>query len=165
MILIAGAGQNVGKTTLACKLIEKLAQSQYVSAVKVAGHHHQLTAQQTVVYRGNGLLITIETNATSHKDTSRYIRAGAHQSFFVLCNETGIDELVDWMNKQLKGWVICESGIVGKFMTPDVALFVEGNDTEKRVEWSFNFQKIRMVGDNFEPPFSSLLNFDSYEND
>lgn len=157
LILIAGTGQNVGKTTLACRLIQQLAKNGMVNAMKVAGHRHQLTSLQPVIYRGEGLVISIETNHASAKDSSRYLRAGAHRSYFVLCNESGIDELTHWINENLQGWLVCESGIVGRTMIPDFAFFVKGEEPKKQAPWRFDYQTVRYINEEFFPSAETLL--------
>jgi hypothetical protein len=118
-----------------------------------------------VVHRSDGLIISKETNAESGKDTSRYIRAGAQNSYFVLCNEAGINELVQWIDQNLSAWVVCESGIVGKSLVPDVAFFLEGEEQLKKPSWSFKYQTLKMVNNEFYPSVKNLFEPRNYEND
>ena len=53
ILLIAGSGQNVGKTTFACQLIQNV-QNQKPIAVKITPHFHKLTPGLIKIAEGKG---------------------------------------------------------------------------------------------------------------
>lgn len=157
LILIAGAGQNVGKTTLACQIIEKLAKNNDVTAIKIAGHHHPITNLQKVIFQSEGITVTEETNWDSNKDSSRFLKAGAKRSIFILTSDHKMGELANWLKLNMTGWVVCESGLIGKYIQPLKAIFVEGTSHEKGSTWEFPFVKTIMHNGAFQPTIEELL--------
>ncbi len=145
-ILIAGTGRNVGKTTLACRLIKQLAATGKVTAVKIAPHFHELTKRQIVIHQEEGLTIVHETDEATDKDTSRYLRAGAWPAIYVQAVNKKLPALIGWMEKKLDTNfpVIIESGGLGKYIHPGKAYFVEGKSTEKQPKWNFEYECINL---------------------
>ncbi len=43
ILLIAGTGRNVGKTLLACEIIQQLSKTMAVTAIKTSSHEHPLS--------------------------------------------------------------------------------------------------------------------------
>lgn len=155
MILVAGSGRNVGKTTLACRLITGLSNHYPVTSIKVSTHIHDLTHQQKVIYQVNGLTISEEKDGTSSKDSSRFLRAGAETSLFIQVEDDHLPELVSWLKQNNRGWTICESGTLGKYIVPIKAIFIEGK--EKRPSWNFTYLKTRLVNDCFTLAIDDIL--------
>lgn len=151
LILIAGAGRNVGKTTLCCRLIAKLSQIDQVTAVKVSPHRHVLTDKQKVLFESEGLIISEETDDDSSKDSSRYLRAGATQSLFVLVHDDRIEILANWLKENIKGWMVCESGYLGNVVVPQRAIFVDSEGSDKTPNWDFPFMTTVFRNDQFVP--------------
>ena len=82
LLLIAGNGRNVGKTTLACKIIARFAGETEVTGLKITPHFHPVNEDDVVIQTNNFLIIN-ETQISS-KDSSLMLQAGAKQVFFVM---------------------------------------------------------------------------------
>ncbi len=82
IILISGTGSNVGKTTLSCRIIEQFVHLGIV-AVKITPHWHPQPDNIPVLLKEDHLLIIRENNLNSAKDSSRMLRSGARQVYFV----------------------------------------------------------------------------------
>lgn len=156
-ILISGSSRNVGKTTLACKIIETLSFKGEVIAVKISKHVHQLTEKHKVIFELPGLLIAEELDNRSSKDSSRYLQSGAFRSFFVQANDDQFSVLAVWLKENLTGTVVCETGFLGNFLTPTKAFFVEGEEKQKEIHWKFPFKRTTFDGKEFHPSVQELL--------
>ena len=157
LILISGAGRNVGKTTLCCLIIEKLKVQNQITAVKVTSHYHKLTEKQKVIYKIDGLTISEEIDETSSKDSARFLRSGAKKSLIVQVNDEKIPELLTWLQENITGMIICESGIVGQFVTPLKAIFVDCDSPVKVSKWDFQFSITKLVNQEFKPNLNVIL--------
>lgn len=157
LILIAGAGRNVGKTTLMCLLIKKLKNQHNVTAVKVSSHHHKINDKQKLIYQSEGLKISEEQDNLSSKDSARYIRAGANKSLFVQLIDKKMPDLITWLKKNVDGLILCESGIMGQFITPSKAIFVDSENPIKKPKWDFPYAKTIMEKNVFKPGIEELL--------
>jgi hypothetical protein len=155
--LISGSGRNVGKTTLACLIIEALSKKGEVAAAKISKHVHPLTGRQEVVLQLPGLLIAKELDRNSTKDSSRYLQSGASHSFFIQAEESMFPKLVSWLGEHLSGTVVCETGYLGNFLIPTKAIFIEGIHAEKEIHWKFPFSKTTFDGKEFNPSVNELL--------
>lgn len=157
MILIAGAGQNVGKTTLACEMIKHLSEIKQVTAIKISGHRHLLTNLQKVIYKVEGLVISEELDTHSQKDSSRFLQNGASISLFIQVDDNGIEEAANWIKLNIDGQIICESGILGKVVKPGKAFFVEKMNSAKNPFWSFPHDLVQFDGEQFIPKLENIL--------
>jgi len=156
--LISGSGRNVGKTTLACKIIEALSLKREVTAVKISKHVHLLTEKQKVIFELPGLTIAEELDRESLKDSSRYVQSGAKRSLFVQAEEEQFSVLAIWLQEHLEGAVVLETGYLGNFLSPSKAFFVEGIHAEKEIFWKFPYQRTTFDGKEFHPSVQELLN-------
>jgi hypothetical protein len=73
VVVIAGSGSGAGKTAVGCALIAALPELRWV-AVKISPHAHQ-GSEPAPIWE--------ETDRSSHKDTGRYLAAGAVQALLV----------------------------------------------------------------------------------
>lgn len=155
--LISGSGRNVGKTTLACKIIELLSLEGEVTAVKISKHVHLLSEKQKVIFELPGLLIAEERDTKSSKDSSRYLQAGANSSLFIQATEECYSDLANWMKENLKKTVVCETGYLGNFLIPKKAFYVGSKSGEKEIHWEFPFCTTFFDGKEFNPSVHELL--------
>ena len=126
LLLIGGNAHNVGKTTLAIKIIGKLAKHNDVIGVKVTtfkpskeschGSHDILISSNSD--------ITEELGSDSQKDTARMLMAGASRSFYITASDAlqseSIQDILTRIN--LNQPIICESRSLRNFVKP--GLFV-----------------------------------------
>ncbi|MGF7137906.1 hypothetical protein [Roseimarinus sediminis] len=157
IIMVAGAGQNVGKTTLCCELIKQLSPMHQLTALKLASHRHELTRLQKIILQKESLLIAEEKDADSDKDSSRFLRAGASQSLFVQSSDDGLPDLANWINQNIEGWLVIESGILAEYLQPHLAVFVGNEKHWKQTRWTFEFEKTNFDGNVFFPSVEYLL--------
>jgi uridine kinase len=81
LLIIAGTGNESGKTTMACRIIEQFKHLKIVS-VKITPHFHETTPGLVLVSEKPGYSVYEETNRDILKDTSRMLKAGASRVFF-----------------------------------------------------------------------------------
>jgi hypothetical protein len=138
VLLIAGSGRNVGKTLLACHIIQSNTEVQ-VWAVKVSSHFHVIQQHVSPIAQGEGYFIGEETNEHSTKDSSRFLKAGAERVFYIQANDEGLPNVVAWMRNNIPESVpaVVESAALGRFVKPGMAVYVKGNDAEKLPGWNF----------------------------
>lgn len=142
LLLIAGNGQNVGKTTIGCQLI---ATTKGAIAIKVSPHPHPETRSLDECYRDEHIYIAKETHLEGKKDSNRYLKAGAKAVFYVRCTDEHLSFLAKWIKAQIsyKIPIICESGGFGKFVKPGAAAYIKDPEKVKPDPlWPFAFHKI-----------------------
>ena len=128
-LLVAGDGRNVGKTHLACKIIEHLSTLTAVVGVKVSPHFHS-SETNNILFKTEDFIIAEEKEITQ-KDSSLMLQAGAKRVFFVMAKPEIIAEAFLELDKHLpKGPVICESGGLHEIVEPGAFIFVKKKDSE-----------------------------------
>jgi hypothetical protein len=120
ILLITGTGRNIGKTTLACRLIESVSKSFRVTGMKVTHHHDGF----------HGLLIQEETDLLGRKDTSSMLRAGAERSFYCQTDQDSSGLLIPFLEKlATEGTpLIIESGALHTILKPGLLVLVSHSD-------------------------------------
>lgn len=122
LILIAGDGRNVGKTTLACKIIKKLSAEHKVAGIKISPHFHKQDKKSEILIKNERFTIVKETLLNS-KDSSLLLQAGAQQVFFIMCKQEHLQEAFSQLTSQLNnGPVVCESGGLHEIIKPGLFL-------------------------------------------
>jgi len=86
ILLIAGSGQNSGKTTFICQLLGQLSRFSPI-AVKVSHHFYDPTPGLILIAEEEGFQLFEETNRTTNKDSSLYLQHGALRSFYIQCKD------------------------------------------------------------------------------
>jgi len=135
VLLIAGEGRNVGKTTLGCNITSRLTIKEKVIAIKISPHFHQLTESLSILMNTDSIVIARETDKLSGKDSSRYLNAGASEVYYIQCKENGLSMLASWIKDNISPGipVICESGGLGRKIIPGYNIFIMngfGNNEE-----------------------------------
>lgn len=141
MVMIGGNSRNSGKTTLACKIISKLALSHEVIALKVSsirpgevdfhGNHNE-------VEMTSGYTIFEELNNESDKDTSKMLRAGAAHVYYIRVEDLCIEQaILHFLSKYINNQIlVCESRSLRDCVNPGLFLMrirSEGESTAKDV--------------------------------
>ncbi len=132
LIIIGGSSRNVGKTTLALKLIEKYCANEKIIGLKVTsikpgeetfhGSHESFNLQQYSIIE--------ETVIDGRKDTSRMLLAGAEKVFYI---ETPDHLLGEAMSEFLlkvgaDSPIICESRSLRKVVKPGLFVLLKHYD-------------------------------------
>ncbi len=137
IILIAGSGRNVGKTTLGCEIIQAK-KSCEVIAVKITPHFHKATPGLVEIDKGNGWIISEETNESTPKDTSLFLKNGAEKSYFIQAKENKLGLAFNAIKKLLPKdkLIVIESAALHKIIQPALFLFVlpNGKLIESKIE-------------------------------
>lgn len=153
MLMIGSSGSNVGKTELACRLLQRFSRTREIIGVKVTtiasmdqpcprgGQGCGVCSAMEGEYR-----ITEETDCDSGKDTGRLLAAGAtkvywlrvmrrhvHQGWAALAEIVGHDAVV-----------ICESNSLRQVVQPGLFLIVESSDREP---WKASARRVRRDAD------------------
>jgi hypothetical protein len=120
VLLIYGEGRNVGKTTLGCRIIERLSRETKVIALKVSPHFHKLNGSLILLKGSDSLTIARETDKNSGKDSSRYLNAGAEEVYYIQSEDNGLALLAAWIRDNIPDSmpVVCESGGLSRAIQP-----------------------------------------------
>jgi molybdopterin-guanine dinucleotide biosynthesis protein len=148
-IVISGSGQNSGKTTFCCRLIENFSAENRILALKITNHFHNLDGQKVnVLHRGEGIVIAEETDTASGKDTSRFLAAGADSAFLVMTEEDKLFDALQKLNLMVdleKNPVIVESGYLLEVIKPGISGFIT---TDPAITLSQGFDFVAHFSDN-----------------
>ncbi len=129
ILLIAGNGRNVGKTTLACQIISFFAAKTEVTGLKISPHFHSFN-HDDVRFKNENLII-IEEKEISKKDSSAMLQSGAKKVYFAMVNPKQLKYEMDNILQILpKGLIICESGGLHEFVVPGLFLMVKRKGEE-----------------------------------
>ena len=157
MLLIAGNGRNVGKTTLACRIITHLAKSNEVTAIKISSHLHEYKSEPLVKRQGE-FVILLEKEQ-NQKDSSLMLQAGARNVFFVMAKKKSLDAAFESLLPFLDNHpIICESGGLHHFIQPGIFLFVNEKDRviEKQEHLEFHPILVENNGIDFDLDIESI---------
>ena len=131
LLIVGGAGRNVGKTEFACRLIEKISTVCPIYALKVSA----VFPDETLFHgdhSGEGARDQLfeETRRDSPKDTSRMLRAGARQVFYLRGEDSAIAFQYAILRRQLPSncALICESNSLGQYVIPGLHIMVTTTD-------------------------------------
>lgn len=126
LLLIAGTGQNVGKTTLASGIIERFSKDHSIVAIKISSHFHKNVESGNIWVQRDGLYVSEEIDPAKSKDSSRFLLAGAVKSFFVMASDDQLPEAMDVILGLNHADVlfVCESGGLRNWYIPNVFLMM-----------------------------------------
>ncbi|GAB4325231.1 MAG: hypothetical protein Kow00127_17970 [Bacteroidales bacterium] len=135
LLIVAGTGRNAGKTTIACSLIRRFAHETGIIALKISPHHHQSVESADPVKKGNHWRLFREADASAGKDSSRFLQAGAMESYYLEATDDGLAEAYP-IFRSLAGSnpVICESPALRYFVTPGLMILADRPEVLKRKE-------------------------------
>ena len=128
LLMIAGTGRKVGKTTFACQLISRASKTKEVVGIKISPHlHHQVEGQKIIHQHHDKFQIIEEINPHSEKDSSRMLRAGATKVYYLQTIDKNIREPFDLLLELVDEHqaVICESGALLEYAKPGMFLLVK----------------------------------------
>ncbi len=133
LLIVAGTGQNCGKTTLTEKVIEKISKQQKITALKIAPHYYN---QDHLPENNHTEKIHIlkENDRSGKKDSSRMLLAGASEVFYIEAKDEhlkyGIKNIIELIPHNEA--VICESGSLVNYITPGLFVMMQHEDPENR---------------------------------
>jgi hypothetical protein len=133
LIIVAGAGRNVGKTELACRLIRKFSTRTDIYALKVSAIH-----PDEGIFHGDhtnlesGIDLVEETRIGLEKDTSRMLQAGATRVFYLQGDDRRIR--AGYLRFQslvpADAAIVCESSSLWKYVQPGLLLLLRSAHAE-----------------------------------
>jgi hypothetical protein len=133
MLMIGATGRNAGKTELLCQVIRAHAARVPIAALKVtpvaradAGCPHGGEGCGACSSLGEPWCVTRELDAASGKDTSRLLRAGAREAWWLRVREEALaDGAAGLLSHVPAGWVsVCESNRLRRVVEPGLFLQV-----------------------------------------
>ncbi len=129
MLLIAGNGRNVGKTTLACRIIAHFSEKIPVTGLKISPHFHEYNEAE-LIFKNEHCIILLESK-NHEKDSSRMLKAGADKVFFAMIKPEFLEDSVQKILEMLPpNLVVCESGGLHEFVTTGIFLMVKRTGEE-----------------------------------
>lgn len=119
LLIIAGTGNNAGKTSIACRIIKDFPELK-ITAIKITPHFHETTDGLIAIEEGSGYSIYSESNRAGNKDSSRMLDSGAVKVYFAKVWDT---QLITAFNKIMEYIdigtpVICESPALRNYIEP-----------------------------------------------
>lgn len=133
LLLISGTGRNVGKTTLACKIINKFNNITDVTGIKISPHLHKLDGNKQVIINSNECIILKETEKHCNKDSSRMYKAGASTVYYIQTKDKYLKDAFDLVFENMKSHqpVICESGGLIHYINPGLFVIMGSEKNSK----------------------------------
>jgi len=129
LLLIAGNGRNVGKTTLACKIIQHLSQKEKVLGLKISPHFHSFNEADVVIQSKH--FIIINEKLINSKDSSLMLQSGAKLVYYVMVKPEYFKEAIEQLIRILPNDpIICESGGLHEQVSPGLFLMVKRKGEE-----------------------------------
>jgi len=125
-IIISGSGKKVGKTYLATALINEFSSRFPLTALKISPHVHDSLGNTCLRSASEGIRI-FQDLGPHHKNSGKFLEAGALQSFFMETDDEHLAEAFDLFTKvcnPLNYPVICESGALNNLVKPGVSIFI-----------------------------------------
>lgn len=131
-LIISGNGRNTGKTTFACKVIASVSKQYPLTAIKVSPHFHPEEDRGEIILKDKHFIIRKEENPQRDKDSSRMLRAGASQVYYLEVLDAHLEEAMDTLLsiRQTEGPVICESGGMRSFIKPSLFIMTNSKDSQ-----------------------------------
>ncbi len=133
ILIISGNGRNSGKTSLACKIIERFALDHDIVGIKISPHFHHTDTDEKIIANEDDYIILQENNNTSGKDSSRMLEAGAKKVYYIQVNDKNLDKAFNKVIKKTNrnSLIICESGGLRRKIDPGIFLLLSQKDTNE----------------------------------
>ena len=131
ILLVSGSGRNVGKTNFLCEVIAQNA-NRNVVAVKITPHFHEPTAGLVSVAVSENYRIFQETDTTSGKDSSLFLRSGAAKVFYIQTTDIHLEEAFSITLKQVNPDqpIVTESAALRRYISPGLYVFIQKEQEE-----------------------------------
>lgn len=135
LLLIAGTGRNIGKTTLATSVIRRNAGNRAIIGLKVSSIYPSESAFHGVKnapMEGN-FVITEELDRSGIKDTSKMLLAGAARVFYVRVKDNHLEEAMSAFFQLVDSdsVIVCESGSLRSEVNPGLFVMIRQAINEK----------------------------------
>lgn len=136
LLLIAGTGRNVGKTTLACELIQEISKKKEVVGIKISPHIHSQNEGGELVAETDHYSIYREQDKNKEYDSSRMLKAGAKKVFYIQSEDHKVYEAFEQLLPELDEniAIVCESGGLRNYVKPSLFLMCKRKGEEIQKE-------------------------------
>ena len=127
ILLIAGTGQNVGKTLFASQVIAHHASRLSIVSIKISPHFHKIDANSQIVEQGTDYIIIKENNKLGNKDSQRLLNAGSKDVYYIQCHDEQLPMVFSKLKKHIPNDlpIICEAGGLRQFIKPGLFLMID----------------------------------------
>ncbi|NTW23902.1 MAG: hypothetical protein HGA37_04305 [Lentimicrobium sp.] len=142
LIIIGGSSRNVGKTSLALRLIEKYADNATITGLKVTsmrpgeesyhGSHNVPTPEDYSIVE--------ETNIESNKDTARMLKAGAKKVYYIETPDSLLKQALNSLMTMHQNGnpIVCESRSLRSAVIPGLFILLKHYDPNQ-IKPGFNY--------------------------
>jgi molybdopterin-guanine dinucleotide biosynthesis protein len=142
LVIVAGTGRKVGKTTVACRIIERF-RSYNITGVKISSHFHEPQEHLKLIHRHTDYIIWEEISSTVDKDSSRMLASGATRSFYIqACKGKSVPAFIKLLEViPDDSMIVCESPSLVEGIIPGALIIVRGDESDSRASSAFNKEK------------------------
>ncbi len=160
LIIIGGTGQNTGKTTLACKIINKFSSIDInTTGIKISTHFHEQNSNLEILQETDNFQIFIEKDTQSAKDSARMLSAGACKVFYIQAKEKFVKKAFEQTMKFIDKdtIIICESFTLGKQIRKGIKILMTDGEKnisqydKKNIDIMLKFEQINNFVNRFNP--------------
>ncbi len=134
ILSISGTGRNVGKTSLACGIIHKLAGTQNLTAVKISPHFHKVDYLNALFEQPGAYSLYRENKKDRDKDSSKMLAAGADPVFYIQTNDMHLNDAWKKLSELIGDDepVVIESGGLKELLDPGLSIIVMNPQNKDR---------------------------------
>ncbi|GAB4452955.1 MAG: hypothetical protein Fur0028_08440 [Bacteroidales bacterium] len=145
VVILSGSHRKVGKTTLACKLIQDFSKKYDVVGIKLSPHFHELPDTYHSLIQ-NKYYSVIEDNIESNKDSFLFKKSGAIASYYIQCKHDYFGYRAFYkILKQHSGCAfVVESGGLINYVHPKLFIFLQDELFTEKMEHLLNFNPIKL---------------------
>jgi len=162
ILLVAGSGQNSGKTTFICQLVKQLDNYSPIT-VKVSHHFYDPTPGLKILADEANFQLFEETNRTTNKDSSLYLQHGAHRSFYIQAKDHHLQlafvALLPYLEADEP--IIIESAAMHHVIDAGLFVFVLRKNSEQKPSTEINKKVADLLvfsdGERFSPTVDHLI--------
>ncbi len=162
ILLVAGSGQNSGKTTFICELLQEL-KSYRAICVKITHHFYEPTPGLKLIAESPYFQLFEETNNETNKDSSRYLQSGAYRSFYAQAKKEHLMETFIALLPYLEADqpIIFESAAMHFHIDAGIFALIVNENSEQKPSTEINRKVadviVRSDGKRFSPKSSAFF--------
>ena len=129
LLIVYGAGRNIGKTALVKTLINYNKVNFKIAAIKVSPHFHDDKQPKEKIWTDIDCNVYIE-NEINKKDSSLFLQAGANPVYYVETKDYKLEAVFNFIVSHIgdNRLIISESGILGRIFKPGLLIFIESSN-------------------------------------
>lgn len=158
MMLIAGDGRNVGKTSFAMQIIRKLSPKVDVIGIKTTPHRHVLSEGLEMLVQTQDYMVALE-KGEHHKDSALLRQAGAAEVFVIIAEQKFLSKAFSHISAHIHGKIcVAESGGLVEIVQPGVFFFIRNQEGAIRKKHYLEFDPLVVMnrGMTFDFAFEKL---------